>query len=65
MSHTDDTAPAAEALELSDPELISRVREGDVAAYGTLFQRHVDAANRLRGCSSGAPTPTTSSPRLS
>jgi RNA polymerase sigma factor (sigma-70 family) len=33
--------------ELSDPELISQVREGDVAAYGTLFARHVDAATRL------------------
>ena len=34
-------------LESADPELISRVREGDVAAYGTLFRRHVDAATRL------------------
>ena len=42
MSNTDVQAP-----ELSDPELITRVREGDVAAYGTLFSRHVDAANRL------------------
>ncbi len=42
MSNTDVQAP-----ELSDPELISRVREGDVAAYGILFSRHVDAANRL------------------
>ena len=33
--------------ELTDPELISRVRDGDVAAYGTLFSRHVDAATRL------------------
>jgi len=33
--------------ELTDPELISRVREGDVAAYGTLFARHVDSATRL------------------
>ena len=31
----------------SDAELISRVRGGDVAAYGDLFSRHVDAANRL------------------
>ena len=32
----------------SDAELISRVRGGDVAAYGELFCRHVqDAANRL------------------
>ena len=42
MSTTDVTA-----TELTDPELISRVREGDVAAYGTLFSRHVDAATRL------------------
>jgi RNA polymerase sigma factor (sigma-70 family) len=33
--------------EITDPELISRVREGDVAAYGILFSRHVDAATRL------------------
>lgn len=31
----------------SDAELISRVRGGDVAAYGDLFTRHVDAATRL------------------
>jgi RNA polymerase sigma factor (sigma-70 family) len=31
----------------SDAELISRVRGGDVAAYGDLFSRHVSAANRL------------------
>lgn len=31
----------------SDAELISRVRGGDVAAYGDLFARHVDAARRL------------------
>ncbi|HET7533217.1 MAG TPA: sigma-70 family RNA polymerase sigma factor [Nocardioidaceae bacterium] len=31
----------------SDAELISRVRGGDVAAYGELFSRHVDAAHRL------------------
>ncbi len=31
----------------SDAELISRVRGGDVAAYGDLFSRHIDAANRL------------------
>ncbi len=30
-----------------DAELISRVRGGDVAAYGELFSRHVEAANRL------------------
>ncbi len=31
----------------SDAELISRVRGGDVTAYGDLFARHVDAAKRL------------------
>ncbi len=31
----------------SDAELISRVRGGDVAAYGDLFSRHKDAAGRL------------------
>jgi RNA polymerase sigma factor (sigma-70 family) len=31
----------------SDAELISRVRGGDVAAYGVLFSRHREAANRL------------------
>src|ERR1700712_1999321 len=43
MSTTDVTT------DLTDPELISLVRGGDVAAYGTLFARHVDAANRLAG----------------
>ncbi|KQW48403.1 hypothetical protein ASC77_06480 [Nocardioides sp. Root1257] len=33
--------------ERSDAELISAVRAGDVAAYGELFARHVDAARRL------------------
>ena len=32
---------------LSDAELISAVRGGDVDAYGVLFARHVDAARRL------------------
>jgi RNA polymerase sigma factor (sigma-70 family) len=31
----------------SDAELISRVRGGDVSAYGELFSRHVEAARRL------------------
>ena len=31
----------------SDAELIARVRGGDLDAYGQLFSRHVDAANRL------------------
>jgi RNA polymerase sigma factor (sigma-70 family) len=50
MSDTDATAH-----ELTDPELISRVREGDVGAYGTLFARHVDAATRLARLLVGAP----------
>ena len=33
--------------ERSDAELISAVRGGDVAAYGELFARHVEAARRL------------------
>ncbi len=32
---------------LSDAELISRVRGGDLEAYGELYARHVDAARRL------------------
>ena len=35
------------ATEAPDPELISRVRDGDISAYGVLFSRHVDSANRL------------------
>ncbi|MFT4008993.1 MAG: sigma-70 family RNA polymerase sigma factor [Nocardioidaceae bacterium] len=31
----------------SDAELIARVRGGDLAAYGDLFERHVEAARRL------------------
>ncbi|MDP3968221.1 MAG: sigma-70 family RNA polymerase sigma factor, partial [Nocardioides sp.] len=31
----------------ADAELISAVRGGDIAAYGDLFARHVDAARRL------------------
>ena len=31
----------------SDAELISRVRGGDVDAYGQLFARHVESARRL------------------
>ena len=33
--------------ELSDAELISSVRGGDVSAYGDLFARHRDAATRM------------------
>jgi RNA polymerase sigma factor (sigma-70 family) len=35
------------ATGANDAELISRVRGGDVDAYGELFSRHVDAATRL------------------
>ena len=31
------TATDIDAPELTDPELIARVRNGDVAAYGSLF----------------------------
>src|ERR1700712_1748167 len=50
MSDIDANVP-----ELTDPELISRVREGDVGAYGTLFARHVDAATRLARLLVGGP----------
>ncbi len=33
--------------ERSDAQLIAAVRAGDTAAYGLLFQRHVEAAGRL------------------
>jgi len=33
--------------EPGDAELISAVRAGDLEAYGTLFERHVEAARRL------------------
>lgn len=38
----------------NDAELISRVRGGDVDAYGELFSRHVDAATRLARTLAGA-----------
>jgi len=38
---------ATRTRELSDAELISSVRGGDVSAYGDLFARHRDAATRL------------------
>jgi RNA polymerase sigma factor (sigma-70 family) len=55
MSHVlgpGDTAggvATAAREELSDAELISLVRGGDVDAYGALFARHRDAAERLAG----------------
>jgi RNA polymerase sigma factor (sigma-70 family) len=38
----------------NDAELISRVRGGDVDAYGELFSRHVDAATRLARALAGS-----------
>ena len=38
---------ASHDRDLSDAELISSVRGGDVSAYGDLFARHRDAATRL------------------
>ncbi|MDQ6686305.1 MAG: sigma-70 family RNA polymerase sigma factor [Actinomycetota bacterium] len=38
---------AAASHEPNDAELISRVRGGDVDAYGTLFSRHAQAATRF------------------
>jgi len=45
MTVIDQVAPRRR--ELSDAELISSVRGGDVSAYGDLFARHRDAATRL------------------
>lgn len=41
------TALSTSPETLSDAELISAVRGGDVEAYGTLFERHAEAARRL------------------
>ncbi len=41
--------------EVTDPELITRVRDGDIDAYGILFSRHVDAATRLARMLVGGP----------
>jgi RNA polymerase sigma factor (sigma-70 family) len=38
----------------NDAELIRRARRGDPAAYGVLYQRHVDAASRLAGQLTGS-----------
>ena len=46
--HERRTMSVATSVEApSDAELISAVRGGDLDAYGTLFERHVDAARRL------------------
>lgn len=42
-----ETLPEPTGVEVSDAALISRIREGDVSAYGVLYERHVGAARRL------------------
>ncbi|TYB49494.1 sigma-70 family RNA polymerase sigma factor [Actinomadura chibensis] len=42
-----DQGDGRAAAEPGDDELIARVRAGDVAAYGTLYERHADAARGL------------------
>ena len=44
---TASTREDASGLELSDAELITAVRAGDLEAYGALFERHSQAAHRL------------------
>ncbi|MEU9866931.1 sigma-70 family RNA polymerase sigma factor [Actinomadura sp. NPDC048021] len=44
-----DEVAAPGGAEPSDAALISRTREGDDAAYGTLYQRHLPAARGLAG----------------
>lgn len=44
---TTSTHENAAGLELSDAELITAVRAGDLEAYGALFERHSQAAHRL------------------
>ncbi|PXY32368.1 sigma-70 family RNA polymerase sigma factor [Prauserella muralis] len=41
------TTASADPSGMSDAELISAVREGRLAAYGTLYERHVSAAYNL------------------
>ncbi|MEV0661640.1 sigma-70 family RNA polymerase sigma factor [Actinomadura luteofluorescens] len=48
MEPGDDVTEAGDA-EPSDAALISRIREGDDAAYGTLYERHLPAARGLAG----------------
>lgn len=42
-----DMTETSATTEASDAELISQVRAGDIDAYGTLYDRHRDAAQRL------------------
>src|SRR5690554_532211 len=39
----------------SDPELIAGVRAGDAAAFGVLYERHVDAARRVAAVYTNTP----------
>ncbi|MGI5418115.1 sigma-70 family RNA polymerase sigma factor [Actinomadura luteofluorescens] len=48
MEPGDDVTEAGDAGP-SDAALISRIREGDDAAYGTLYERHLPAARGLAG----------------
>ena len=58
-----NTSTSTSLETLDDAELISAVRGGDVEAYGTLFERHVEAARRLAapgvgvGCASAGRPP--------
>src|SRR5690606_40709378 len=52
---------SSEAISLwtetsSDPELIAGVRAGDTAAFGVLYERHVDAARKVASMYSNSPT---------
>ncbi|WP_051467461.1 sigma-70 family RNA polymerase sigma factor [Actinomadura oligospora] len=42
-----EAAPAGDGTEASDAALISRIREGDLTAYGELYERHVGTARGL------------------
>jgi RNA polymerase sigma factor (sigma-70 family) len=48
--------PVTEALEqVPDSELIAAVREGDVAAFAVLYERHLVAAKRAAACLANTP----------
>ncbi|MGH3881721.1 MAG: RNA polymerase sigma factor, partial [Actinophytocola sp.] len=44
-----------ESLEVPDAELIAAVREGDVAAYGMLYERYLVVAKRAAACLANTP----------
>ena len=48
--------PVTEARELSDAQLIKVVREGDISAFGVLYERHLQPAKRMASCLAGTPT---------